>query len=279
MMLYMAAQTQVKVRIGVVNFFNATPLIEGISTIEGVELVPKVPSELVGCLERDEVDIALASSIDYQRCDITLGIIPVGVLSSDGESLTVKLCSRIPFEKITEVHCDSDSHTSVALLQIIMKEVFGIEPKLVDSDIRSLCTCNSEWPETVLIIGDKVITSGCDTEYEYSLDLGKAWKEQYSLPFVFATWFAREDIACSTLEFASVILTRQLACNAQRIEQVVSSNASGRGWPAELALDYVTKHMYYKCTPSHIESLQLFYELSKKHGVLNEIQPIRLLTI
>ena len=32
------------IRIGVVNFLNATPLIEGISTVDGFELVPKVPS-------------------------------------------------------------------------------------------------------------------------------------------------------------------------------------------------------------------------------------------
>jgi chorismate dehydratase len=274
----MDAFEQIKVRIGVVNFFNASPLIEGISAIEGVELIPKVPSELVGCLERNEVDIALASSIDYQRCNCKLGIMPVGVLSSDGESLTVKLCSRIPFDQVTHVHCDSDSHTSIALLQIIMKEVFGNDPVRIDTDIRSLRTCNSEWPDTVLIIGDKVITSGCDEEYEFSLDLGQAWKEKYSLPFVFAAWFAREDISRSMLYFVSMILERQLSCNAHRIEQVVSKNAAGRGWPCDLALDYVTKHIHYICTQSHLESLQLFYELSKKHGVLKELQPIRLLT-
>ena len=55
------------IRLGVVNFLNATPLIEGLEGVDDVELVPRVPSDLIGCLERREVDIALASSIDYQK--------------------------------------------------------------------------------------------------------------------------------------------------------------------------------------------------------------------
>ena len=108
-------------RLGVVNFLNATPLIDGIETTQGINLIQKVPSELVGCLERDEVDFALASSIDYQKSNKDFAILPVGALSSDGETLTVRLCSRIPFEKIAEVYCDIDSHTSIALLQIVLR--------------------------------------------------------------------------------------------------------------------------------------------------------------
>jgi predicted solute-binding protein len=263
-----------KIRIGVVNFFNATPLIDGIFNVDEIALVPKVPSELVGCLDSGEVDLALASSIDYQKSTSELGIIPVGVLSSDGESLTVKLCSRVPFDEVTSVHCDTDSHTSVALMQIILKEVFDITPQLIDVDIRSLGKCNSEWAETVLIIGDKVITSECDGEYPFSLDLGLAWKEQYELPFVFATWFAKTNVSESKVRIASMILERQLAFNQQRLEQVVSANAFERGWTNSLAFDYVTKHMNYAFTDAHLASLTLFYDLAEKYGVVEKNRPI-----
>ena len=77
-------QTAIKpnVCLGVVNFLNTTPLISGLEFVEGVEFVHEVPSELIGCLERHEVDIALASSIDYQRSEIDLRILPVGVLTA-----------------------------------------------------------------------------------------------------------------------------------------------------------------------------------------------------
>ena len=76
----MSAVSAQNIRLGVVNFLNASPMIEGIQAVEGIDVVAKVPSELVGCLERGEVDVALASSIDYQHSSMNLGLLPVGVL-------------------------------------------------------------------------------------------------------------------------------------------------------------------------------------------------------
>jgi len=206
----MSAVIAQNIRLGVVNFLNASPMTEGVQAVEGIDVVAKVPSELVGCLERGEVDVALASSIDYQQSSMNLGILPVGVLSSDGESMTVQLCSRVPFQECREVHCDSDSHTSIALLQIILKEQFGNTPSIVSTDIRSMNRCSSSWPEAVLIIGDKVISSGFGEEYPYTLDLGQAWKKQTGLPFVFAAWFGSVDFSECLLQKVTMLLQRNL---------------------------------------------------------------------
>ncbi|HIB50875.1 MAG TPA: hypothetical protein EYO40_06320 [Phycisphaerales bacterium] len=276
--MQMEAVQDQTIRVGVVNFLNATPLIEGMSAVEGIELVPKVPSDLIGCLERGEVDFALASSIDYQRSSIDLGILPYGVLSSDGYSLTVQLCSRLPFQHVAKVHCDSDSHTSIALLQIILKNKFNISPEIVPTDIRSMKQCSSDWPDTVLIIGDKVVASDCQSEYAFTLDLGEAWKKQTGLPFVFAMWQGRLDCPTSDVKTLSVLLQRQLLYNLHRIEQVVSSHAQSRGWEPSLALQYVTEHMNYQFTDAHEESLELFYALAKSDGIIDKAIPIHLLS-
>jgi|TARA_B100000959_G_scaffold281732_2_gene346521 chorismate dehydratase len=265
------------IRVGVVNFLNAAPMVDGISAVEGIEIVSKVPSDLIGSLEKGEVDVALASSIDYQQTSMDLGILPVGVLSSDGDSLTVKLCSRVPFKNVTEVHSDSDSHTSVALLQIILHDLYKIKPTIIPTDIRSMNTCDSLWPETVLIIGDKVVSSACESEYEYTLDLGQAWKQQTGLPFVFAAWFCRMDVSEILVQKISMLLQRQLAFNKQRIEQIASAHASGRGWEAPLAIQYLTKHMQYDFTNSHVDSLQLFYSLAASCDILKEVRQLQIL--
>lgn len=266
------------IRIGVVNFLNATPLIEGLGSVKGIKFIPKVPSDLMDCLERDEVDIALASSIDYQRSKENIGILPVGVLSSDGDSLTVQLCSRIPFKDVTRVHCDSDSHTSVALLQIILKQKFDVAPEIITTDIRSLKKCDSKWPDTVLIIGDKVVSCDCQSEYEFTLDLGEAWKEQTGLPFVFAMWQGRLNCDKKIVNKISMLFSRQLLINLQRIEQVVSTNALCREWEPTLALQYVTEHMHYDFTDAHQESLELFYSLAHSLGILGQARPIQFMS-
>lgn len=263
------------VRLGVVSFLNTVPIIDGVSIVEGFTLIPRVPSELIGSLDRGEVDIALASSIDYQRSKVDLRILPVGVLSSDGETLTVRLCSKRPLEEVTEVHCDTDSHTSVALLQIILQHRFGLTPTIVSTTIASLVDAGTNWPETVLIIGDKVVTNSIDLEYPYRLDLGQAWKDQTDLPFVFAAWFGRADLDQQLVRRTSMLLDRQLRFNMNRIEQVVSSEATVRGWETDLAYQYLTKHMQYVFSPKHVDSLELFYDLAASCGVIDTVRPLR----
>ena len=262
-------------RLGVVNFLNTAPLIDGISAIEGIQLLPRVPSELIGCIERDEVDIALASSIDYQRSEKQLRILPVGVLSSEGKTLTVRLSSTQPFENITEVHCDTDSHTSIALLQIILKSKYGIVPEIVPCDIRALYTSGSNWPETVLMIGDKVVTSASENAFPYTLDLGHAWYEQTKLPFVFATWIGTDDLDDAVVQRAAMVLDRQRRCNTNRIEQVVSEHAFERGWDVDVAFRYLTEHIQYSFSDTHRQSLELFYDLAHEVGALDTVKQLR----
>lgn len=269
------AATQQVVRLGVVDFLNTAPLISGMERVDGIEFVHKVPSDLIGCLERNEVDIALASSIDYQRSAIDLRILPVGVLSSEGETLTVRLCSRRPIEDIEEVHCDTDSHTSVVLLQIVLKQEYGISPKIVPTNIRSILCNGSEWPETVLIIGDKVVTSEPKLAPKHKLDLGQAWMNQTGLPFVFAAWIGRENLDQKLVDRAGIMLDRQRRHNSLRVEQVVSTHAVNRGWKPEAAFEYLTKHMRYSFTRQHGESLSLFFELAASCSLIESPRPVR----
>ena len=185
-----------------VKFLNTVPLIDGLEMMDGISLIPMVPSALIGCLEEDSVDLALASSIDYQISTTDLRILHTGLLSSDGHTLTVRLCSRIPIETVKEVHCDTDSHTSVALLQIVMKDLYDIDITVVPTEIRNLSVDKSDWPEAVLMIGDKVVSTTNKIEFPFELDLGEAWKEQTGLPFVFAVWMGRVDLAKEIIDDA-----------------------------------------------------------------------------
>ena len=260
--------------LGVVNFMNTTPLIYGLELNQGIELVPKVPSELINLVEQGEVDFALSSSIDYQQSSCDVSVLPVSALSSDGETLTVKVCSRVPLQDITEVHCDTDSHTSIVLLQIILQKQYGNSIKVMPKDLRSMIARNEDLPEAVLMIGDKVVTSDLTSSHPYEADLGAAWKELTGLPFVFAVWLGQSDLLSHKAKQAATAIDRQLRCNAQRIEQVVAKNAASRGWESNLALAYVTKHMDYSWTNEHEESLELFYKYAYELGLIEQNKPL-----
>src|SRR5690606_9477044 len=161
-------RTMDRVRIGCVSYLNTVPMIEGLELLPEADLVKAVPAKLVSMLERDEVDVAIVSLIDAARASSPMGILPVGMIGSDGPTLTVRLFSQAPPEHITRVHADTDSHTSVAVCRLLPAEQFGIDAKIVDYDAREQMPTSPDepidaetanpWPEAMLLIGDKVVT-------------------------------------------------------------------------------------------------------------------------
>src|SRR3954462_8421594 len=166
-------------RIGSVSYLNAKPLIYGLENQHDLSLILDVPSKLLPGLREKRFDIALLPVIDYQRLD-GLKIVPSGGIGCDGPTLTVRIFSRVPIERIKTLACDTDSHTSVALAHLILANRFGLRPQFHD-----LTAPRANAHDAVLLIGDKVV---CDEPagYRYQLDLGQGWKEMTGLPFVFA---------------------------------------------------------------------------------------------
>ena len=147
-------------RIGCVSFLNAKPLIHGLETRADLSIQLDVPSHLLKQLETSVVDIALCPVIDYQRSGCPLEMVPAGGICCQGPTLTVRLFSRVPFEEITHIHTDTDSHTSIALLKIILSQQYGLTPK-IQPYIADNTTPNAAAspPQAILLIGDKVVNT------------------------------------------------------------------------------------------------------------------------
>lgn len=273
---------QAPVRIGVVSFLNTLPLIDGLDRLENLQLRHSVPSMLADQLVGGEVELALCSSIDYQRSSTPLMIVPVGLLGCDGPTLTVRLYSSKPINRISEVHCDTDSHTSVALLQILLKEQHGITPALVDYNAREHVARNwpVDWPDAMLLIGDKVVSdSPPAVRYPHQLDLGAAWSDLTGLPFIFAIWMARADADPQRLRTAALALDYQRRHNVERIDRVIHQHAAGRGWPADLAREYLKQNLSFEATERSMTGLELFFQKSLRHGLISERRPLRMLEL
>ncbi len=170
-------------RIGSVSYLNAKPLIHGLDSDGDVDLELAVPAQLLEGLQSRRFDVALLPTIDYQRLS-DARIVPSGGIGCDGPTLTVRIFSRTPIDKMTTLACDVESHSSVALARILLAERYGITPRLVDLPAEA-----ADAP-AMLLIGDKVVLDA-PAGMDYQLDLGAAWKELTRMPFVFAVWVAR----------------------------------------------------------------------------------------
>ncbi|MEE8129244.1 MAG: menaquinone biosynthesis protein [Vicinamibacterales bacterium] len=263
------------IHIGAVSFINTLPLIDGLDNLADAEIRYAVPSRLLDTLLDDEVDVALCSSIDYQRSETPLVIVPCGLLGCDGPTLTVRLYSAGPVDRIAEVHCDTDSHTSVALMQILLREMHGCTPRLTDFDTHT--HASDDWPPALLLIGDKVVTDAPpDTQYPHQLDLGAAWVELTGLPFVFALWLARRGAEASVIDAAATILDRQRRYNTERLDLIVERRARSRGWPADMAASYLKGNLAFELTERRRRGLELFYDKACEHGVIERRRALEL---
>jgi chorismate dehydratase len=270
------------VRLGVVSFVNTLPLIDGLDHLRDVSLRCSVPSLLLDQLLNDEVDVALCSSIDYQRSSQPLVILPVGLLGCDGPTLTVRLYSTCPIALIDRVYCDTDSHTSIALLQILLRELHGVDPVLVPYDAREHVALNKpiDWPEAMLLIGDKVVTDlPPAVRYPHQLDLGEAWVKHTGLPFVFAMWLARRGGNPDRLRAAARVLDRQRRHNRQRIDSMIHRNAVPRNWPRDMAAEYLKRHITHEWTSKRAQGLEAFFERAHAHGLIEARRPLELLSL
>jgi chorismate dehydratase len=202
-----------------------------------------------------------------------LAIVPVGAIGCDGCTLTVRVFSRSPMSESTCVHTDGDSHTSVALLSVIFKELYGRVPEitnLVSTDVNGSATP----PDTVLLIGDKVVRNRPDEAlYPHQIDLGEAWRSMTGLPFVFACWMARTD---SDLGELPGLLDRCRDRNRGRSEEIAASHALASGWPEELAIEYLGEILRYDLGPRELQAIELFWSKCHELDLIDRLRPMKL---
>jgi len=246
-----------KVRIGCVSFLNARPLIDGLDAHPELDVRYDVPARLLEDLLAGEVDIALCPVVDYQTSPEPLAIVPVGGIGSQGATLTVRLLSKVPFTQIRQLHADPDSHTSVVLASLLLRDLYGVTPSLVDLVPAAIGAA-----DTLLLIGDKVVRGApSQALYPHQLDLGLAWQERTGLPFVFAVWMCRRG---AELGRAAELLDRQRRINASRIDAIVAAHAADAGFPPDLARRYLGKLLRYEIGPRELQAIERFWRRARE---------------
>lgn len=181
-----------KIKVGAVSYLNTKPLVYGFEQgmmQDEVELSFDYPANIARQLLNNEID---------------LGLVPVAALSllpeyhiisgycigADGPVASVCLFSDVPLEEITDVLMDYQSRTSVALLKLLIKEHWKINPALISS--QKGFEAGIGGTVAGLVIGDRAFAQRKKSKYIY--DLAEAWKQMTGLPFVFAVWAANKPL-------------------------------------------------------------------------------------
>src|SRR5574341_1907015 len=185
-------------RLGRIGYINCYPVYgaidRGIVPV-AAELVTGTPAELNDLLVAGELDVSVISAVEYARHAKDLVLLPDLAISCDGPVRSVLLMSRRPVGRLDgrTVLLTASSRTSVALLELLCRDVWKIAPRFAEaraeaSDLEHLADLPHD---AVLVIGDPALLLSARNAYPLRCDLGEEWKRWTGLPFVFAVWAAR----------------------------------------------------------------------------------------
>ena len=182
-----------KIRVGIVSYLNTRPLVYGLKLppiSDEIKLVEETPARLADLLINDEIDVGLVpvATIPQLNEHFIVGEYCIG---TETEVASVCLFSEVPLNEIERVYLDYESRSSVALLKWLMKEYWGIHPKIVqatDDTYRGRINGTTAG----LVIGDRAFEQRKISTFIY--DLASEWKAITGLPFVFAAWISNKPM-------------------------------------------------------------------------------------
>jgi len=249
-----------KLRIGVVPYMNAKPLIYGLDRHPEVnDLRFEVPSLLPEMLNNDQIDVAIIPSIEYFR-NGNYAIIPDISISSAGAVESVKIFSRVPLQDVKSIALDKSSCTSSTLAKIIFQEHYHLSPQYTQwnkqYDISAAQT------DAVLIIGDnamKVIDNGYTV-----LDLGQAWYEYTGLPFVYAFWAVKRE---RYIPGINDLLKNAKEAGIRSVRSLATAESQRLQLSEDTCMHYLTRAIQYNFGDKELEGLKTFYHHAAALGL------------
>lgn len=240
-----------KVKVGIVSYLNTRPLIYGLRlppVSEQIELIEEHPAKLADMLISGEIDLGLipVAAIPQLKEHYIAGDYCIG---TEGEVASVCLFSEVPVQEIKKVYLDYQSRSSVALLQWLMKEYWGIHPEIIHAEDDSF---RKEIKGTAagLVIGDRAFEQRKVSTFIY--DLGAEWRSITGLPFVFAAWVSNKKLPEAFIK----MFNEANALGLSHIDEIVTAN------PFELydLKKYYNLHISYRLDESKKRGMELFLQ-------------------
>ena len=263
-------------RIGRIGYINCAPVYaaidRGIVTLPtGAELITGTPAELNDLLVAGELDVSVISAIEYARHAKELLLLPELAISCDGPVRSVALFSKRPVTELGNraVLLSASSRTSVALLELLCREVWKIKPKFAEAraeaqDLDALATLPHE---AVLVIGDPALRLAAQRSYQHRYDLGEEWKRWTGLPFVFAVWSARRSAASAAIHLAHRALLASRAWGLAHLDDLARDASRITGVAVAACHEYLGG-LDYALTYKHLAGLTDFFRRLAAHSIV-----------
>lgn len=262
-------------RIGQIDYANCTPLFHVLREqfpCSNYEFVTGVPAELNRKLLNGEVDVCPSSSIEYAYHPECYRILPQLSISSVGTVASVLLFSKVPVEKLDgcKILLSAESATSVNLLKILLGRRFGCSCSFEVAQPGTTVTGDDS--SAILLIGDSALRSTCGISGLFVYDLGEMWHSWTGLPFVYALWLCRVEIAETVdLKILASQLIQAKELVPECLEQIAISSKESSWMGQERLLSYWRNNISYNFDERAQDGLVLYFTKCFESGLISAV--------
>jgi chorismate dehydratase len=289
-----------KTRISVVEYLNTAPLVWGFTDgpmAYRYDLSFAVPSQCAEMLRRGAADIGIIPAIEYQRMEEFTAILPGMAVAAKGEVRSILLVAKKPIERARRVALDSSSRSSAALVRLLCREHWHIQPEFIEAapDLSAML----EQADAALIIGDPALRLSIKLEelsaklpsgepccqgdprefpvpgYETLIvyDVAYQWRQMTGLPCVLALWVARpEMLVPGTIED----FQESKRYGIERISEIAEGASLKLDLPVPALEKYLRENIDYSLDEENIAGLKLYYEKCAAAELIPAVQPLRM---
>lgn len=241
------------VRLGAVSYLNVRPLVAGLDQDPEVRLRFDVPSVCARLLNEGVIDLGMVPSITWLDRPGDR-IVPGVCIGSEGPVASVALFTRRAMTDVRTVALDASSRTSAALVRILCRRFFAIDPVFLTQppDVTAMLGK----ADAALLIGDPALFLDHRALGLQKLDLGALWTGMTSLPFVWAFWSGRDTAA----DPRTVRRLREAAARGTAdVDAIAASYCRTAPEREDVARHYLREHMRYGFGPREVEGLRTYF--------------------
>jgi len=290
-----------KLRISIVEYLNTAPLVWGFTDgpLAGkYDLSFTVPSQCAEALRRGDADVAIIPSIEYQRME-GVGALPDMAIAAKREVRSLLVVSKRPIDMAKRIALDTSSRSTAALVRILAREHWGIEPEFVDAapDPGEML----KHADAALVIGDPALrislkmealagktpgggdccqgdpddmpVPGFETVFVY--DVIHQWRELTGKPAVLAIWVGKRE-ALTPEVVADFHASKRYGL--EHVREIAEAASIKLDLPPRALERYLTDNIHFDLDEDNLAGLRLFHEKAAKAGLISRARPIEFAT-
>jgi chorismate dehydratase len=252
-------------RLGVVSYLNAEPLVYGLAGDPAFALERDLPSRVAARLLAGELDLGMIPAAAYADGDYA--VVPGVAIASRGPVRSVRLYHRGAIGDVRRVALDTSSRTSVVLARVLLDEILGraVETVPAAPDLAAMLDA----ADAAVLIGDPALYDESGTAFT---DLGEEWTRRTGLPFVYAFWAGPSGRVAPA---QAVRLQAALADGVANVARIAASyDGLGRG-RAALNESYLRANMHYAFGAEEQAGVREFYRRAHALRLIPRVPELR----